>query len=308
MRLVPMEGDRLHLSAEEAVKLCDENTIAVVPVLGSTFDGSYEPVKEICDALDDLQARTGPRRPGPRRRRLRRRSSPRSSTPISSGTSACRGSRRSTSPGTSTGSSTPASAGSSGGTPRRSPTTSIFWVNYLGDNMPTFALNFSRPGRPGRRPVLQLPPPRLRGVPAGAGVRARGGHAALRADRRAGAVRAADEGRRAAGLRLQAEGRDRQLHRLRRLQRPARARLAGAGVHVPEEPRGPRGAAGRGQARLQPGPGRPADPRPQAPAATAQKQPAPVHDRDTATASTITAGRRVLETTWRSWSSRWWPG
>ena len=27
----------------------------------------------------------------------------------------------------------------------------IFWVNYLGDNMPTFALNFSRPGRPGRR-------------------------------------------------------------------------------------------------------------------------------------------------------------
>ena len=30
MRLVPMEGDRFHLSAEEAVKLCDENTIGVV--------------------------------------------------------------------------------------------------------------------------------------------------------------------------------------------------------------------------------------------------------------------------------------
>ena len=59
MRLVPMEGDRLHLSADEAVKLCDENTIAVVPVLGSTFDGSYEPVQEICAALDDLQERTG---------------------------------------------------------------------------------------------------------------------------------------------------------------------------------------------------------------------------------------------------------
>src|SRR5262249_37733487 len=40
MRLVPMEGDRFHLSAEEAVKLCDENTIGVVAVLGSTFDGS----------------------------------------------------------------------------------------------------------------------------------------------------------------------------------------------------------------------------------------------------------------------------
>ena len=52
MRLVPMEGDRFNLSADEAVKLCDENTIGVVAILGSTFDGSYEPVKEICEALD----------------------------------------------------------------------------------------------------------------------------------------------------------------------------------------------------------------------------------------------------------------
>ena len=58
-RLVPVEGDRLHLTGEEAVKYCDENTIGVAAVLGSTFDGSYEPVKEISDALDDLQARTG---------------------------------------------------------------------------------------------------------------------------------------------------------------------------------------------------------------------------------------------------------
>jgi glutamate decarboxylase len=54
-----MEGERFHLSAEEAVKLCDENTIGVVAILGSTFDGSYEPVAEICKALDELQARTG---------------------------------------------------------------------------------------------------------------------------------------------------------------------------------------------------------------------------------------------------------
>ncbi|HEX3618452.1 MAG TPA: glutamate decarboxylase, partial [Solirubrobacteraceae bacterium] len=58
-RLVPMEGDRYHLNAEEAVKRCDENTIGVVGVLGSTFDGSYEPIKEIAAALDELQARTG---------------------------------------------------------------------------------------------------------------------------------------------------------------------------------------------------------------------------------------------------------
>jgi glutamate decarboxylase len=59
-RLVPMEGDRFTLSAEEALKLCDENTIGVVPILGSTFEGSYEPVKEICDALDRLAASGGP--------------------------------------------------------------------------------------------------------------------------------------------------------------------------------------------------------------------------------------------------------
>jgi glutamate decarboxylase len=59
MRLVPMEGNRFNLNAEEAVKRCDENTIGVVPILGSTFDGSYEPIEEICKALDQLQADTG---------------------------------------------------------------------------------------------------------------------------------------------------------------------------------------------------------------------------------------------------------
>ncbi len=58
-RLVPMEGDRFHLGAQEALALCDENTIGVVAILGSTFDGSYEPVAEVCAALDDLQERTG---------------------------------------------------------------------------------------------------------------------------------------------------------------------------------------------------------------------------------------------------------
>ncbi|MFJ9440424.1 glutamate decarboxylase [Kitasatospora sp. NPDC101235] len=58
-RTAPMEGDRFHLGAEQAVALCDENTIGVVGVLGSTFDGSYEPIAEICAALDELQERTG---------------------------------------------------------------------------------------------------------------------------------------------------------------------------------------------------------------------------------------------------------
>jgi glutamate decarboxylase len=58
-RLVPVEGDRLHLTGEAAVEHCDENTIGVAAILGSTFDGSYEPVKEIAEALDGLQADTG---------------------------------------------------------------------------------------------------------------------------------------------------------------------------------------------------------------------------------------------------------
>ena len=59
-RYVPMEGERRHLTGEEAVRLCDENTIGVVAVLGSTQDGSYEPVAEIAAALDRLHQGGGP--------------------------------------------------------------------------------------------------------------------------------------------------------------------------------------------------------------------------------------------------------
>jgi glutamate decarboxylase len=58
-RFVPLDGNRYHLSAEEAVKLCDENTIGVIVIMGSTFDGSYEPVQEVNNALDALQAEKG---------------------------------------------------------------------------------------------------------------------------------------------------------------------------------------------------------------------------------------------------------
>jgi glutamate decarboxylase len=58
-RRVPMEPGRLHLTAAEAAARCDENTIGVVAILGSTMDGSYEPVAEIAGALDTLQERSG---------------------------------------------------------------------------------------------------------------------------------------------------------------------------------------------------------------------------------------------------------
>ena len=59
-RLVPLAEGRTHLTAAEAVRHCDENTIGVVAILGSTFDGTYEPVAEIAAALDQLAADGGP--------------------------------------------------------------------------------------------------------------------------------------------------------------------------------------------------------------------------------------------------------
>jgi glutamate decarboxylase len=53
-RLVPVSEQATHLTAAGAVEHCDENTIGVVAILGSTFDGSYEPVGEIAAALDRL--------------------------------------------------------------------------------------------------------------------------------------------------------------------------------------------------------------------------------------------------------------
>ena len=55
-RMVPMTPGRYHLTGPEATARCDENTIGVVAIMGSTQDGSYEPVLQISEALDHLQA------------------------------------------------------------------------------------------------------------------------------------------------------------------------------------------------------------------------------------------------------------
>lgn len=59
LREIPMDKGRLIMTAEEVLKRVDENTIGVVPTLGVTYSGQYEPVKEVADALDKLQAETG---------------------------------------------------------------------------------------------------------------------------------------------------------------------------------------------------------------------------------------------------------
>jgi glutamate decarboxylase len=144
-RLVPMEGDRYHLGAEQAAAMCDENTIGVVAVLGSTFDGSYEPIGEICSALDQLAAGGGPDVPvhvdgasggfvAPFVQpdlvwdfRLPRVQSINAS-------------------GHKYGLVYPGVGWAIWRDEQALPRDLVFDVNYLGGSMPTFALNFSRPG------------------------------------------------------------------------------------------------------------------------------------------------------------------
>jgi glutamate decarboxylase len=58
-RYVPLEGDVFHLTADRLLDHVDDHTIGVVAVLGSTMDGTYEPVQDICAALDSYEARSG---------------------------------------------------------------------------------------------------------------------------------------------------------------------------------------------------------------------------------------------------------
>jgi glutamate decarboxylase len=54
-----MEEGRYVITPEQVLDAVDEDTIGVVAILGTTFTGELEPVAEICAALDKLAA-TGP--------------------------------------------------------------------------------------------------------------------------------------------------------------------------------------------------------------------------------------------------------
>ncbi len=58
-RYVPITQEKPYLTPEGMLAVVDENTIGVVPILGVTYNGVYEPVKELAEALDDLETRTG---------------------------------------------------------------------------------------------------------------------------------------------------------------------------------------------------------------------------------------------------------
>ncbi|HZU55793.1 MAG TPA: glutamate decarboxylase [Actinocrinis sp.] len=144
-RLVPMEGERYHLDGERAAAMCDENTIGVVAVLGSTMDGSYEPVPEICAALDALQERTGLDIPVHVDGASGAMVAPFLDPELSWDFRQPRVASINTS-GHKYGLVYPGVGWALWRDKAALPEELVFKVNYLGGDMPTFALNFSRPG------------------------------------------------------------------------------------------------------------------------------------------------------------------
>lgn len=145
LRQIPMEHGRLLMSPEEVLKRVDENTIGVVPTLGVTFTLQYEDVKAVSDALDKHQKKTGLDIPIhvdgasggflapfiqkdiiwdfrlPRVKSINSSGHKFGLSPLGVGWVVWREAAD-------------------------LPEELIFNVNYLGGEMPTFALNFSRPG------------------------------------------------------------------------------------------------------------------------------------------------------------------
>jgi glutamate decarboxylase len=145
IREVPMDGERYLMEPEQCLERCDENTIMVVATLGQTFTGLFEDVAGIAAALDSLQARGGPDIPLhvdgasggflapftapelvwdfglPRVKSINASGHKMGLAPLGCGWAIWR---------------------------ERAdmPQEMIFNVNYLGGEMPTFNLNFSRPG------------------------------------------------------------------------------------------------------------------------------------------------------------------
>ncbi|MGW1885772.1 glutamate decarboxylase [Streptomyces sp. NPDC001970] len=144
-RLVPMEGDRFHLDPQAAADLCDENTIGVIAILGSTFDGSYEPVAEVCAALDALKERTGLDIPVHVDGASGAMVAPFVDEDLVWDFRLPRVSSINTS-GHKYGLVYPGVGWALWRAPEDLPEELVFRVNYLGGDMPTFALNFSRPG------------------------------------------------------------------------------------------------------------------------------------------------------------------
>jgi len=144
-RFVPMVPGRLHLRGAEAAAQCDENTIGVVAIMGSTMDGSYEPVLEISQALDQLLAEQGHDVPIHVDAASGGFVAPFLQPDLEWDFRVPRVASINTS-GHKYGLVYPGVGWVMWRTPDALPEDLVFKVNYLGGEMPTFALNFSRPG------------------------------------------------------------------------------------------------------------------------------------------------------------------
>src|SRR6476469_9566476 len=58
-RYIPVKHDRYVISADEVVERIDENTIGVVAILGTTYTGEFEPIDAIHDAIVANNTETG---------------------------------------------------------------------------------------------------------------------------------------------------------------------------------------------------------------------------------------------------------
>ena len=59
MRTVPISLEHPTLSAEEAIKMCDENTICIVPIVGVTWTGLNDDIEALDKLLDQFNTKTG---------------------------------------------------------------------------------------------------------------------------------------------------------------------------------------------------------------------------------------------------------
>ncbi len=59
MRTVPLTMDKLTLDAKDAIDMCDENTICIVPIAGVTWTGLNEDVEALDAALEEYNSQTG---------------------------------------------------------------------------------------------------------------------------------------------------------------------------------------------------------------------------------------------------------
>ncbi|OZC59652.1 glutamate decarboxylase [Rhodococcus sp. 06-621-2] len=144
-KYLPVEPGRYVITPEQVRDAVDDNTIGVVAILGTTFTGELEPVAEICAMLDSVAASGGPDVPvhvdaasggfvvpflHPHLEwdfRLPRVKSINAS-------------------GHKYGLTYPGIGFAVWRTREDLPEDLVFRVNYLGGDMPTFTLNFSRPG------------------------------------------------------------------------------------------------------------------------------------------------------------------